>query len=222
MTERCALYFAPQPDSPLAAFAAAWFGRADNREITASPRHYGFHATLKPPFRFAAGTDIAALQESLRAFAAEQPPVALGPVTVDNLSGFLALVPLSPPPDLERLAEACVARFDSFRAAPGEAELARRRSKGLSPRQEQLLSLWGYPYVFDQFRWHMTLTAKLPDAERDRWHAELRRLAAPALQDPLAIDSLSIFRQPAADRPFAEIDRVSLTGTRQVQTAVSA
>ena len=222
MTERCALYFAPPSDSPLASFAAAWFGRRDTREITASPRHYGFHATLKPPFRFAAGTDLTGLRESLRAFAAEQPPVALGPVTVDDLSGFLALVPLAAPPELGRLAEACVAGFDAFRAAPSEAELAKRRAKRLSPRQEELLSLWGYPYVFDQFRWHMTLTAKLPDAERERWHADLRRLAAPALQDPLVIDSLSIFRQAAGDRPFVEIDRVPLTGPLPVRAAVPA
>ncbi|MGP1252831.1 MAG: DUF1045 domain-containing protein [Kiloniellales bacterium] len=222
MTERCALYFAPPPDSPLAAFAETWFGRTDNREITASPRHYGFHATLKPPFRFAAGTDRAALQDSLRAFAALQPPVELGPVTVGDLSGFLALVPLAAPPELGRLAEACVTHFDDFRAAPSEAELAKRRAKGLSPRQDELLQRWGYPYVCDQFRWHMTLTAKLPDAERDRWHRELQHLAAPALAEPLVIDSLSIFRQPAGDRPFAEIDRVPLTGPLPVRAAVPA
>ena len=222
MTERCALYYAPSPDSALAAFAADWFGRDDTREITASPRHYGFHATLKPPFRFAEDHDLAELKERLRAFAAEQAPVSVGVLRIDNLSGFLALVPAAAPPQLGALAEACVSQFDSFRAPASAAELAKRRGKGLSARQDELLRRWGYPHVFEQFRWHMTLTAKLPDAERERWHADLRRLAAPALQDPLVIDSLSIFRQAAGDRPFAEIDRVPLTGPLPVRAAVPA
>ncbi|WP_119165874.1 DUF1045 domain-containing protein [Algihabitans albus] len=214
MTERCALYFAPPPDSPLAAFAEAWFARDDNRSITESPRHYGFHATLKPPFRFAEGRSLADLKTHLRAFATEQPPVEVGPVVVGSLSGFLALVPAAAPPALEALAEACVSSFDGFRAPPSEAELAKRRGKPLSARQDELLQRWGYPHVFDQFRWHMTLTTKLPEAERNRWHAELQRLSAPALEEPLVIEALSLFHQPATDRPFTEIDRVPLIGTR--------
>jgi hypothetical protein len=213
MSERCAVYFAPPPGSALADFAAAWFGRSDNREATASPRHYGFHATLKPPFRFAEGLGPAELETALADFAATRPPVEVGPLQVGDLSGFLALVPREPPAVLGELAMACVERFDRFRAPPHEAELARRRAKPLTPRQDALLERWGYPYVAEEFRFHMTLTQKLPEAERARWKAELERLAAPALAAPLVIDALALFHQPDAETPFAEIGRVRLAGS---------
>ncbi|WP_421710008.1 DUF1045 domain-containing protein [Algihabitans sp.] len=222
MTERCALYYAPSPDSALAAFAADWFGRDDTREITASPRHYGFHATLKPPFRFAEDHDLAKLKERLHAFAAKQAPVSVGVLRIDNLSGFLALVPAAAPPELGALAEACVSQFDSFRAPASAAELAKRRGKGLSARQDELLQRWGYPHVFEQFRWHMTLTEKLPETERRVWQAELDRRAAAALEQPLIIEALSIFRQPSGEQPFVEIDRVPLTGRVSASAATRA
>lgn len=212
MAERCAVYFAPLPGSALADFAAAWFGRTDNRDITASPRHYGFHATLKPPLRFAEGLGRTDLEAALADFAATQPAVEVGPLQVGDLSGFLALVPVQAPAALGDFAMACVERFDRFRAPPSEAELARRRAKPLTARQDELLQRWGYPYVAEQFRFHMTLTQKLPGEARARWKAELKRLAAPALAEPLVIDSLTLFRQPDPETPFAETARVRLTG----------
>ncbi len=212
MAERCAVYFAPPPGSALADFAAAWFGRTDNREITASPRYYGFHATLKPPFRFVDGHGRADLEAALADFAATQPIVEVGHLEVGDLSGFLALVPVQAPQALGDLAMACVERFDRFRAVPSPAELARRRAKPLTPRQDELLERWGYPYVAEQFRFHMTLTQKLPETERARWKAELKALAAPVLVQPLVIDSLALFRQPDSESPFAETARVRLSG----------
>ena len=69
---RYAIYFAPRPRRALARFGAAWLGwdaeaGADRdgpelaglprprAEIVATPRRYGFHATLKAPFRLARG-----------------------------------------------------------------------------------------------------------------------------------------------------------------------
>jgi 2'-5' RNA ligase len=212
VAERAAIYYAPPPGTLLAAFAEAWFGRDDNREATASPRRYGFHATLKPPFRFAEGTGMEGLREDLRRFAKTRPPVEIGHLQVAELSGFLALVPVEAPASLPALAQACVERFDPFRAAPTEDELARRRAKPLSERQEELLHRWGYPYVDDQFRFHMTLTGKLPDAERAHWRPEIERLAAEALAEPMTLGALSIFRQSTPDAAFQEIDRESLAG----------
>jgi hypothetical protein len=50
---RYALYFAPAPGSAWARFGADWFARPDPRRE--SPRRYGFHATLKAPFRLRSG-----------------------------------------------------------------------------------------------------------------------------------------------------------------------
>ena len=48
-----------------------------------------------------------------------------------------------------------------FARPPGAAELERRRKAGLSAAQEKMLLRWGYPYVLDEFRFHLTLTGRL-------------------------------------------------------------
>ena len=62
---------------------------------------------------------------------------------------------------LQALADACVEQLDRFRAPPSDAELARRRRASLTPRQDAMLVRWGYPYVFDTWFFHMTLTRRL-------------------------------------------------------------
>lgn len=222
-TPRYALYTAPDATHPLWSAAASWLGRdpeADTarhailpgwlaagrwQEITAEPRLYGFHGTLKPPFALAADTNPAALTEALRHFAADidVPPVML---TVAALSGFLAIVPAGPAPALNALADRCVEAFDRFRAAPDAAELARRRQAGLSAVQEQHLLRWGYPYVFDQFRYHMTLTGRLAEPERSRLQAWLTDHLAPALAAPVPLQ-LALFAQADRGQNFRLIQR---------------
>ncbi|HET6522220.1 MAG TPA: DUF1045 domain-containing protein, partial [Geminicoccaceae bacterium] len=175
---RYAIYFAPAPDDPLGAFGNRWLGRdpwtgeclpqpripglAPERlhAITASPRRYGFHGTLKPPFALAPGATPADLDMAARTFAAARRPVEV-PLALRSLSGFLALVPAEPVPALDALAADCVRAFDSFRAPSDAAELSRRRAAGLTARQDALLLAWGYPYVFEEFRFHLTLTERL-------------------------------------------------------------
>jgi len=222
-TPRYALYAAPAAAHPLWSAAASWLGRdpeADTaqhprlpgglaterwQEITAEPRLYGFHGTLKPPFALAADTSPAALTAALAPFAAaiELPPVTL---TVAALSGFLAVVPAGAAPALSALADRCVETFDRFRAPPDEAELARRRRAGLTAVQEQHLRRWGYPYVFDQFRYHMTLTGRLAEPERSRLQAWLADYLAPALAAPVPLQ-LALFAQADRGQSFRLVQR---------------
>ncbi|MFZ4410791.1 MAG: DUF1045 domain-containing protein, partial [Paracraurococcus sp.] len=176
---RVALYWAPELDDPLHALASAWLGRdaetgaalpqpalpgLDIAALTADPRGYGLHATLKPPFRLAVSW--AEAMAAAEALAGRLAPFDLPPLAVHDLDGFLALRETAPCPALQALADACVEALDPCRAPPGEAELARRRRSGLSPRQEALLARWGYPYVFAEWRFHVTLTRRLTAAEK--------------------------------------------------------
>lgn len=223
LTPRYALYTAPDATHPLWSEAASWLGRDPEAEtarhptlpgwltaerwqaITAEPRLYGFHGTLKPPLALAAEASPAALADALRHFAAEidMPPVRL---TVATLSGFLAIVPTGPAPALHALADRCVEAFDRFRAPPDATELGRRRQAGLSAVQEQHLLRWGYPYVFDQFRYHMTLTGRLAEPERSRLQAWLTEHLAPALAAPVPLQ-LTLFAQADRGQPFRLLER---------------
>lgn len=157
---RHAIYWLP--DGPLGRAGADWLGwdaRAGRGNGSAAPARYGFHATIKPPFRLAEGTDAAGLAAAARALAAAMPAAHLGRLKVARISRFLALMPEREPFDL---AAAMVEGLDVFRAPPSAAELARRRAPGLNPLQDKLLERWGYPYVMGEFRMHLTLTGRDP------------------------------------------------------------
>ena len=152
---------------------------ARRAEITAEPRRYGFHATLKAPFRLAAGATVAALDAAAAALAAGQAGFALR-LRVAEVGRFVALVPEGDAGAVAALAAACVTGLDGFRAPPSAEELARRRAAGLDARGEAHLARWGYPYVLDRFRFHMTLTGALGEDRRARWRRRWRRRGAAA------------------------------------------
>jgi putative phosphonate metabolism protein len=215
---RSAVYVAPAPGSALEAFGCGWLGRALDGspltqpavpgidparllEITSSPRHYGFHGTLKAPFALAAGKSADALGEAVEAFARGREAFEIT-LEVGSLGGFIAFVPAASSASLDALAADCVEAFDGFRAPLDEAEIARRRASGLSPRQDRHLLRYGYPYVLDDFRFHMTLTERLQPPERDGVLALLAARAAPICAKPLTIDAIAIFEQPSREAPF--------------------
>lgn len=236
---RYALYYAPRPEEGLAAAASQWLGRnADGgearalkpapafttgrlAEITAEPRRYGFHGTLKPPFALTEGAFERDLMESVGRFATRCRPFSVPSMQLACLSHFLALVPATPSRELQELADACVIEFDEFRRSADDAELARRRAVGLSPRQDELLLRWGYPYLLEEWRFHLTLTGRLPDkGERAAIGDLLRRRFAGFIDRPLAVRDLCLFRQPAAGRPFTVLARFTLGGGRRVSSEV--
>ncbi|HUN53275.1 MAG TPA: DUF1045 domain-containing protein [Candidatus Sulfotelmatobacter sp.] len=230
---RYALYFAPERGSALARFGRRWLGYdvasgaflpqpalADLppqrlAAITAEPRHYGFHATLKPPFVLAEGSDERALFRAVADFAEMQPAFQAPPLKLANISGFWALVLSEPCPAMQALAAAAVAELDPFRAPPAAAELAKRRRAGLTPVQEVLLRRWGYSYVMEEFRFHMTLTGRLSGEERSLVGDILQGMAVPLCRDPLRIDAVSLFQQPTRSAPFRVVGRYRLAGARQ-------
>ena len=159
---RYAIYWLP--DGGLGRAGADWLGwdarsgrGTGSGTARGAPVRYGFHATIKPPFRPA--DDAEGLVDAARGLAARLAPVDLGRLSVRRLDGFLALVPQIGP---NALAAAVVEGLDGFRAPPREDELARRRAAGLTAAQDALLARWGYPYVMDEFRMHLTLTGRDP------------------------------------------------------------
>jgi putative phosphonate metabolism protein len=222
---RIALYYAPEPHDPLHERASAWLGRdafsgaelsqpaiagIDIAEVTAEARGYGFHATLKPPFRVQGDTQ-AALQAA-QDFAARTAAFALPPLQITDLDGFLALREAEPCPPLQVLADGAVTALDPHRAPATESEIARRKPDKLSPRQREFLAFWGYPYVFAEWRFHMTLTRRLTPAEK----AIILPAVTDALGDAPAISrtvtDICIFAQAAPGAPFIILERLKLRG----------
>jgi putative phosphonate metabolism protein len=217
---RYAVYYSPPPDSPIGCFGVAWFGwnhhfgrpapslplarltREQYLEATAAPRRYGFHATLKAPFCLAPGWDESTLCDALAAFSASRPRMTLPGLRLESLSGFVALVPTEIPPGLHDLADAAVTQLDRCRSAIDPVDAARRRAAGLTERQEALLEAWGYPYVFEEWSFHMTLTDTLKESIRQVVLEELEPVVAAFAAQPVPIDAVVLFRQPNRETPF--------------------
>ena len=160
-------------------------------DITAKPRKYGLHGTVKPPFRLADGRSEADLHDATASLCAGLAPVQVPALSVRRLGGFVAVVPTEPCPQLAAMAGAVVEGLDTFRARPTDADLARCRKSGLSPRQEALLTRWGYPYVKEEFRFHITLTGNL-GREADAMAERLQAHFTPVLPQPFRVASLCL------------------------------
>jgi putative phosphonate metabolism protein len=223
MTARVAIYYAPLTDDPLTAAAAAWLGRdpvtnapvpqpglPDIDAITAEPRGYGFHATLKPPMRLKG--DWRALVSAVRALAGELAAFDLPPLAVSDLRGFLALRETAACPPLQALADRCVEQLDSFRQPPSAEELARRRRAKLSAEQDAMLTRWGYPYVFGSWFFHMTLTRRLSDEEKSVIMPAAEAWFAPAVAVPRRVEDVCLFTQASPGAAFTLAERIRLRG----------
>lgn len=210
---RYAIYYTPAPEHPLTVAARAWLGRdafapgasikrnKADRGPTSEPRRYGFHATLKAPFRLREEHSVEALERALRKFVTTWLPCPIGPLKIDLLGGFFALVPVSSIPALRGLASHIVEEFDCFRAPMIQAELQRRLQNPLDETETTYLTSWGYPYVFDRFRFHMTLTDRVPVDARPDVRNKLEAIFQPLLAEDYSVDALSLFVQehPSAD-----------------------
>lgn len=228
---RFAVYFTPHRDEPLTRLAASWLGRdpfsgeaseppavstlsaAEIAFHTAAPRRYGFHATLKAPFRLAPTETEASLADALAGFARGVEPFAVQ-LVIGRIDGFFALVPAAPAPLLNRLADDVVAAFDCFRAPLSESEIERRNPDALSAEEFRNLHRWGYPYVFDTFRFHMTLTGRVGAGEAERVRSALDEVFGAAVARPVAIGGLALFVEPEPGAPFSVHSYAPVAGRR--------
>jgi putative phosphonate metabolism protein len=223
---RFAVYTLPAQGSALKVLADAWLGRdpdidepvphplieeispARLQEITHSPRRYGFHGTLKAPFALAPGVASGELLDWVERFAQGQKSLEVR-LKVASLEGFIALVPAEPNQALDRLAAAAVRDLDPFRAPLSDAERARRHPERLSKAERENLERWGYPYVLDTFRYHMTLTERLEEPEHGAVRAVLERLFAPVLAEPWRLSEVALCTQTHEVAPFRVVQRFS-------------
>jgi putative phosphonate metabolism protein len=232
MPQRYAIYYAPAADAPLWRAVTQWLGRdpADatatggeiaglDRELlsanSVSANRYGFHATIKAPMTLAEGVSLAELEAALAAFGAVTAPVSIGQLQPALIEGFLALIPAAQTPELTAFAGEVVETFDRFRAPMSVAERERRTKGGtMSARQAELLEQFGYPYVFEEFRFHMTLTDRLAEGLRGPMQAAAKRHFGPLLDNEVMLDRLVVFGEPEPGAPFVRLSEFELKAGR--------
>ncbi|MEK9829108.1 MAG: DUF1045 domain-containing protein [Rhodospirillales bacterium] len=225
--KRYAIYFAPPRGSALWSFGNSWLGRdvetgeelrrpaiigledVDIDELTSSPSLYGFHATIKPPFRLSNPFDLGDLVKSLEEFAAARKSFECSLAGPSEIGNFIAFVLDCASTEMDRLASEAVEFFDLYRSPLTDEELRKRRSVSLTSRQEENLQNWGYPYVKEDFRFHMTLTNAVKTvALRSRLKEALSDAAQTAgVIGPTEISGLALYEQPGLGMPFKLLRR---------------
>lgn len=229
---RFAVYYAPSFESAWWRAGSTWLGRDAQSgatgvppqppglqrpltELTGAPRRYGWHGTLVAPFRPAGGVTQHDVLATTREWALTQRAFAL-PVEAATLGDFVALRPADQRGDanIRAVASSALQTLGALRAKPSATDLARRLAAPLSERQRELLVEWGYPYVFDEFRFHMTLSNSLADAHERAALVAWWQLQARAL-GPLIVDHAALFVEPSAGEPFVLWQRVPFQGYDQ-------
>lgn len=223
--QRYAIYYTAPPGA-LADFGAAWLGwdiatglpiqhpiiqglSEDIAALTETPRKYGFHGTIKPPFRLAEGTTPHELSRATERLCKHAAPVTLDGLELTQLGRFLALTPTGDAFALAQLAAQMVKELDHYRAAPTEAELTKRRQANLSDRQEANLTAWGYPYVMEEFKFHLTLTGKLNKSRASTVFNALKPALVNTLPKPFRIEHLTLAGE-GRDGRFYQIQQFPL------------
>ena len=228
---RYAIYYLPDPTSNLWEKGSRWLGRdpcldADipsdlnlphgliNHELLVkTPALYGFHATLKPPMYLGSKKRKDQLYTEVGTFADQSKPIPIPALKVKKLGNFLALVPGQQSLEITDFARSCVISFDKYRAEPSDLELERRRASGLSTRQNELLTQWGYPYVMEEFRFHLSLTGEIDSKCASVLQPFLSEYFKETEIANLQLDRIAILSQSDSKSPFILEEFFSLRGS---------
>mgnify|MGYP003623581865 CR=1 FL=1 len=216
MAGRYAVYYVPHFQSRLYRLGSTLLGRCvdtgkplprpDLKSVSAEELAlrtrrawlYGFHGTIVAPFE--TDFDEADLSSALNLIVRDFAPFALSGLRLTIMDGsFMAIEPVFMPEELQALERQCVMSFNRFRRPLGESDLVRREP--LPPKLRNNLIRWGYHLVFDEFKFHLTLTDSLPERP-EFFLAEVRSYLGPILDQPLIFDRLALFHQPSRTEPF--------------------
>jgi hypothetical protein len=224
MFQRYAVFYTPT--GPLADFGAPWLGwdsasgckvphpgiaAIDCATVTETPRKYGLHSTLKAPFRLAEDTDLIGLQDMAASFAAHHAAVEVGTMVLRHANGFVALRPAHQTAELRDFAAATVRTFDRCRAPLTDDDIARRRRSRLTVRQDAQMLEWGYPYIFEDFQFHLTLSGRVAPKQGAGIITVLSPVLSGVVPQPFIIDAITLMGEDSAGM-FHQIHRYALTG----------
>jgi len=227
---RYAIYFVPAADRPLFRFGRGVLGYdcytgetvaypafdaidpAECAALTREPSIYGFHATLKAPFRLLPSVDEAALIETFVGFAASRHAIPVIEPCIRTLGPFVVVTARR----VRGAGRTGGTLRHRVRPFPRAADARRARAAlggGLSQAEIARLDQWGYPFVFDTFRFHMTLAGPVAPERREAVLASMQEAFVRLCGDAdLIVDRVALLRQYNAQSRFRVIAQAQLYG----------
>jgi Protein of unknown function (DUF1045) len=229
---RYAVYFTPRANTQWALAGSRWLGRCifsgkvfeapvvegvtanEFKDAIQEPRRYGWHATLKAPFRLATNQQFAseaALVDAMKDLVSSMQSFTLPPLRVGMMRNFVALRADGDQKRINAVARTCVTNLHYLVQGLDEQALVRRRKANLSPEQDRMLVQWGYPWVLEEFQFHLSLSGPV-----DGLNLETRAALLNAAQQHFAIeedcrfDQISLFCERSPNAPFELIESFDL------------
>ena len=227
-TQRFAIYFAPEIDSNLHSIGSQWLGRDSSSgksikqpnikgisssylySVTKTPRRYGFHATLKAPFRLNKEFTFKDLCSQIQQLSTLSKTFSIN-LKVRKLRNFIALVMDPNEQKMQNLASKLVRNLDQFRAPLHQEEIDKRRMSTLTASEDENLLNWGYPYVYNDFCFHITLTEKIQcRSDRESMVSAASSHFSESLKNTIKVSSVSLFVQESSEADFLQIQQFAL------------
>jgi hypothetical protein len=214
---RYAIYFCPASDTPLGRLGHDWLAAAHAPELPGisterrnallvKVRRYGWHATIRAPFTLADDVTYDDVHHAATSVANACASFEL-PLHIHRLAGFLALRPCVDSTQPKQLAATCLKALAPL-CAPLSGEMMEQRSAGLDADEITFLRRYGYPYVLDRYRFHLTLSAPATEFEEQA----MRQWLAPRVAElpSTRVDALSICREATPGGAVELIERIPL------------
>lgn len=230
---RYAIYFAPNERTPLGRFGCHWLGRSaaeldshpvdlpenleqhKHQQLIEAPKHYGFHGTLKAPFELNTAYTSNDLDEALQNFAQKFPSFTIDRLKLQTIASFIALTPEEQSENLsllQSLHEELTENIDYLRAPLSDYDKNRFMARDLSTKLKENLLNFGYPFVLESFKFHLTLTSSLKKDDISSYFELLDRLTTHFRDDGFFCDRISLFRQETRTSPFLLTNEYMLQG----------
>ena len=147
----------------------------------------------------------------MKAFSEQHRKFFIGQMKVAKLGSFVAIIQENASDEFANLASEIVRSFEGYRAPLRDEDIAKRRKAGLTPRQDELMLQWGYPYIFEEFKFHLTLTGKLSEQNAQIVCDRLTDHLKPILDTPVEAIDLCLYGE-REDGRFEIIERFPFLG----------
>ena len=232
--KRVAIYFLPKKNSSLENFGKNLLGRDINKKKKISltrrqkyfinrgftyfdelkdyceqPAKYGFHATLKAPFRLKRNVKTKNFYDVISHIAAQHSRFKIKGLKIVYSKKFTFITSRKPNKLLINLENDLVKHLDTFRAELNKTEIKKRIPDSLTFKQNKYLKEWGYPFVFDQFKFHMTLMNQNNNKLSNKQKLELEKLIYKISNNVIEFNEISLLGENK-NGYFEEIKRFKL------------
>lgn len=232
--KRVAIYFLPKKNSSLENFGKNLLGRDINKKRKISltrrqkyfinrrftyfdelkdycekPAKYGFHATLKAPFRLKRNVKTKDFYDVISHIAAQHSRFKIKGLKIVYRKKFTFITSRKEIKSLINLENDLVKHLDTFRAELNKTEIKKRNPDSLTFKQNKYLKEWGYPFVLDQFKFHMTLMNQNNNKLSNKQKLELEKLIYKISNNLLEFNEISLLGENK-NGYFEEIKRFKL------------